>query len=151
MTIDRYTKAVLTVIAASLLWLCAMGAPGTLQAQQAARELGPWSGRVQPVVVVGTGSMDDQGKVVVNFIRQGGVSRTDPTLPVQLPYSTAKPLPVALPYSTSSPMPAQLFYTAEAPLPIEIAAVKKTGPWESIVTSVLDAPARARPGGGGQR
>jgi hypothetical protein len=148
MEVDRYTKAVLTVIAGCLLWICAMGAPGVAQAQQPAREpAGPYD-RVQPVAIVGTGSMDGQGRVVLNFTQQGGVQRTDPTVPVQLPYTPARPLPVGLPYSASSPMPSQLFYTPAMPLPVEIAAVKKTGDWEPLRAKVEDAPAKAKPGGG---
>ncbi len=151
MSVDRYTKAVLTVIAGCLLWICAMGAPGVAQAQQATRELGSWSDRVQPVVIVGTGSMDPQGKIVVNFTQQGGMQRTDPTLPVQLPYTPAKPLPISLPYTASSPMPSRLFYSRDAPLPVEITAVKKVGDWEPIRARVEDAPAKKTPGGGVQR
>lgn len=147
---DRYTKAVLTVIAGCLLWICAMGAGGAVQAQQTTRELGLMSARAQPVVIVGTGSMDEEGKVVINFTRQNGAIRTDPTVPVTLPYTTARPLPVGLPYTASSPMPSQLFYTSAAPLPIEIAAVKKTGEWEPLRAKVEDNPTKPRPGGGGQ-
>ena len=136
MKTDRYTKAVLTVIAGCLLWICAMGAGGAVQAQQTIREAGPWSDRVQPVVIVGTGSMDAEGKIVINFTRQNGRQRTDPTVPV------------ALPYSASSPMPSQLFYTSAAPLPIEIAAVKKTGEWEPLRAKVEDNPTKPRPGVG---
>jgi hypothetical protein len=148
MSIDRYTKAVLTVIAGCLVWICAMGAAPRIAAQQSTMEI---AGPVQPVVIVGTGSLDRAGKVVVNFTQQGSVQRTDPTLPVQLPYTPANPLSVGLSYSASSPMPAQLFYTSVAPLPVEIAAVKKAGDWEPIRTSVEDAPARLKPGGGGKR
>lgn len=35
MNVDRYTKAVLTVIAGCLLWICAMGAGPSLWAQPA--------------------------------------------------------------------------------------------------------------------
>jgi hypothetical protein len=148
MSVDRYTKAVLTVIAGCLVWICAMGAAPRIAAQQATMGI---AGPVQPVVVVGTGSLDRAGRVVVNFTQQGGVQRTDPTLPVQLPYTPATPLPVGLPYNASSPMPAQLFYTKVEPLPVEIAAVKKAGEWEPIRASVEDAPAKVKPGGGGKQ
>jgi hypothetical protein len=148
MSVDRYTKAVLTVIAGCLLWICAMGAPGAAHAQQTTRELGSWSDRVQPVVIVGTGSMDSLGNVLVNFTREGGAQRTDPTVPVQLPYTPAKPLPVSLPYTATSPMPSQLFYTGAAPLPVEISAIKKVGEWEPLRAKVEDAPAKPKPGGG---
>src|ERR1041385_2357172 len=123
MTVDRYTKAVLTVIAACLLWLCAIGTPVSIQAQQTTRDAGPWSDRAQPVIVVGTGSMDEQGRVTINFTEHRTPRRevrTDPTIPVALPYTSANPLP------------SQLYYPPLSPLPVEIASVKKTGDWEPI-------------------
>ena len=65
------------------------------------------------MILVGTGTLDASGRVDVNFIRTGNVTRTDPTVPV------------ALPYSAANPMPSRLFYTPAAPLPVEIAAVKQ--------------------------
>lgn len=139
---DRYTKAVLTVIAGCLLWICVTGAAVPLTAQRASVQTMP-NATIQPVVIVGTGTLDQRGTVTVNFTPQG---RTDPTVPVQLPYSAAKPLPVSLPYTTASPMPTQLPYNATSPLAIEIAAVKKTGEWEPVRVRVEDAPTKSRPG-----
>ena len=79
----------------------------------------------QPVILVGTGTMDRQGRIEVTFNQQGR-SRTDPTLSVQLPYSPANPMAV------------------------EISAVKKAGEWDSLRTAVDDAPLRSKPGHGGQ-
>jgi hypothetical protein len=140
--IDRYTKAVLTVIAGCLLWICAMGAGVPLTAQRPSVQAMP-NAAVQPVVIVGTGTLDQRGTVTVNFTPQG---RTDPTVPVQLPYSAAKPLPVSLPYTAASPMPAMLGYSANSPLAIEITAVKKVGEWEPVRVRVEDAPTKSRPG-----
>jgi hypothetical protein len=140
--VDRYTKAVLTVIAGCLLWICAMGAGVPLTAQRSSVQTMP-NATIQPVVIVGTGTLDQRGPVTVNFTQQG---RTDPTLAVQLPYSAAKPLPVSLPYTSASPMPTQLPYNASSPLAIEIAAVKKTGEWEPVRVRVEDAPTKSRPG-----
>lgn len=140
--IDRYTKAVLTVIAGCLLWICAMGAGVPLTAQRTSALTIP-NAAVQPVVIVGTGTLDQQGTVTVNFTRQG---RTDPTLAVQLPYTPERPLPVSLPYTAASPMPTQLPYNATAPLAIEIAAVKKTGEWEPVRVRVEDAATKTKPG-----
>lgn len=138
MNVDRYTKAVLTVIAGCLLWICAMGAGPSVAAQPAAFLKIPGA-TVQPVVIVGTGTLDQQGTVTVNFVRQpDGPPRTDPTVPVALPYTPAKPMPVGLPY------------TGAAALPVEITAVKKVGEWEPIRASVEDAPPRKKPGGAGQ-
>jgi hypothetical protein len=152
MTTDRYTKAVLTVIAACLLWLCAMGTPRPLSAQQEpAGDSAPIAGRVQPVVIVGTGVMDAQGKVVVDFVSRNNAKVTDPTVAVKLPYSSDAPLPVRLPYTTASPLPAQLSYSAGAPLPVEITGIKKAREWEPIRTQVEDAPLRRTPGVGERR
>ncbi len=148
MNVDRYTKAVLTVIAGCLLWICAMGAGPSVAAQPASSLQIPHAS-VQPVVIVGTGTLDPQGTVTVRYVRQpDGQSRTDPTMPVALPYTPAKPLPVGLPYTATNPMPSQLFYTGAAPLPVEISAIKKVGEWEPLRAKVEDAPAKPRPGGG---
>ena len=144
MTVDRYTKGILTVIAGCLLWMCAMWAPGTVQAQQGGKEIGPWSDRVQPVVLVGVGAMDAQGKVIVYFTPHNGVQWTDPTVPVH----ASSPLPVTLPYTPTNPLPAHLGYTAAAPMPVEINGVKKTTDWEPIRARVEPEPTRSKPGGG---
>src|SRR4026209_213255 len=99
MNIDRYTKAVLTVIAGCLLWMCAMGAGSSLSAQSVAVEKIRHSS-IQPVLIVGTGTVDQEGTVTVNFVRNhDSRPHTDPTLPVLLPYTATKPLPVSLPYT----------------------------------------------------
>ena len=144
MTVDHYTKGVLTVIAGCLLWMCAMWAPGIVQAQQTTRETGPWSEHVQPVVLVGVGAMDSQGKVVVYFSPHNGAEWTDPTVPVH----AASPLPVSLPYTPSNPLPTHLGYTNTSPLPVEINGVRKSTEWEPIRTKVEPEPGRVRPGGG---
>jgi hypothetical protein len=131
MTVDRYTKGVLTVIAGCLLWMCAMWAPGAVHAQQGARELAGVL-HAQPVVLVGTGTMDQQGKIVIYYSPHNGVQWTDPTVPVH----AASPLPVSLPYTRSDA------------LPVEINGVKKTTEWEPIRTRVEPEAGRPKPGGG---
>ena len=148
MTIDRYTKGVLTVIAACLLWLCAMQVPGTALAQQTGREMGSWSQNVQPVVLVGVGSMDSDGRVTVYFTPHNGAQWTDPTVPVKLPYSPEHPLPVGLPYTPSNPLPAHRSYVPGAPMPVEITSVRKIGDWEAVRVQVEPSPGRSKPGGG---
>ena len=136
MNVDRYTKAVLTVIAGCLLWICAMGAGPSLAAQPRATI----ANDVQPVVIVGSGTLDQQGQLIVHYVRMpDGRSRTDPTVAVSLPYSETHPLPTRLITSPTSP------------IAVEITAVRKTGEWEPIRTKVEDAPAKPRPGGGDQR
>ena len=148
MTIDRYTRAVLTVIAGCLLWMCVMGSGRPVQAQQASLDASAFAGRVQPVVIVGTGSMDAEGKIVVNFVRRNGAQVTDATVPVRLPYTAEAPLPVRLPYTVASPLPAQLLYSAGSPLPVAITGIKKTTEWEPIRTQVEKAPVQGTPGDG---
>src|SRR4051812_7558887 len=132
MNVDRYTKAVLTVIAACLLWMCVMGAGPGLQAQrQRDRDRDPEPVPVdlkdiktiaQPVILVGTGTMDRQGNIQISFNPQDRERRTDPTLSVRLPYSPSNPMAV------------------------EISAVKKAGEWDSLRTAVDDAPLKSKPG-----
>jgi hypothetical protein len=136
MNVDRYTRAMLTVIAGCLLWMCVMGAGPSLHAQrQRDRErdadtvpvdLREIKTTAQPVILVGTGTMDRQGNIEVTFNQQERGRRTDPTLSVRLPYSPTNPMAV------------------------EISAVKKTGEWESLHTAVDDAPLRQKPGSGGR-
>jgi hypothetical protein len=150
MTIDRYTKAVLTVIAGCLLWMCVMGTAPGVSAQQGSVDLGSFlqnaPARPQPVVIVGTGTMDQLGNVAIKLVDDRGRPRTDPTLAVSLAYSAAKPLPVSLPYTASNPLPSQLSYSAEAPMPVAITSVRKIGNWEPIRAQVEDAPTRKTPG-----
>ena len=87
MTIDRYTKAVLTVIAGCLLWMCAMGTGRAVSAQPSTADLSTFKSGIQPVVIVGTGSMDQAGNIALNLVQGGGPRRTDPTLAVSLPYT----------------------------------------------------------------
>jgi hypothetical protein len=135
MIVDRYTKAVLTVIAGCLLWLCAMAAGPSLSAQRGSGI----TNAVQPVVIVGTGTLDQQGAVAVHYVRTPeGRTRTDPTIPVTLPYTPANPIP------------ARMMHSPDGPLAVEISSVKKTGDWEPIRVRVEDAPPRPKPGGGEQ-
>jgi len=136
MTIDRYTKAVLTLIAACLVWLCAMTTAHPVSAQATAALQS-----VQPVIIVGTGTVDRDGHVEIAYKRD--TRRTDPTLPI----AAAQPLAVTLPYSAVNPMPARLNYSDRDPLAIEITSVRKSGSWEPLRAAVEDAPLRVRPGG----
>jgi hypothetical protein len=134
MAVDRYTKIVLTIIAGCLLWICVVGTPPALHAQQNTT-LQNGNGAAVPVVIVGTGTMRRDGAVTVTFRE----NHTDPTLPVALPYSAANPLP------------AHLAYTPDAPLPVGITAVKRGTSWDPLRVSVDEAAARLKPGFGGQR
>jgi len=146
MSVDRYTKCVLTVIAGCLLWICAMGAGRPVAAQSSTADIAPYKAAVQPVVIVGTGTMDRTGQIELNF--SAATHRTDPTVQVQLPYNETRPLAVSLPYNSAKPLSVSLPYTSSAPIAVEISAVKKTGEWEPIRAKVEDAAVRSRPGGG---
>ena len=145
MTMDRYTKVVLTVIALCLVWLCAMTAGRPIQAQQLTQTPTPLPGGVQPVVLVGWGSMDMQGQVALHLIKDGAVTRTDATLPMR----ADRPLPVTLPYTANEPLPTRVSSSADNPLPVQIASIRKNAnTWDAVKTETLPAPTRDRPGGG---
>jgi hypothetical protein len=129
MSVDRYTKTVLTVIAACLLWLCAAGMPGSAHAQQAVT-LQNTTGAAVPVVIVGTGTITRAGALSVTF--RG--DHSDPTVPVSLPYTPDHPLPTQLPYSELQP------------LPMAISSVHQGRQWEPLRVVVEDAPLRSKPG-----
>jgi hypothetical protein len=143
--IDRYTKLILTIIAACLVWLCAMSAGRPAQAQQLTAIPTPLPGGAQPVVIVGWGSMDMNGRVALQLTSRGETARTDATLPVR----ADRPLPVELPYTPDNPLPAKLPVSHDNPLSVEIAAIRKNAKgWEPIRTEVEPAPTRDKPGGG---
>lgn len=131
MTVDRYTKTVLTVIAACLVWLCAAGLPGAAHAQQPATLPNP-TGAAVPVVIVGSGSITRAGALSITFHGD----RSDPAVPVALPYTPEHPLPAHLPYNEAQPMP------------VSVAAVRHGPQWDSLRVAVDDAALRPRPGTG---
>lgn len=151
--VDRYTKAVLTVIAGSLLWLCVMSVGRPVEAQRlAAAPPHMLPAQAQPVVIVGWGEMSSKGEVMLSLKRQpDGTQVTDTALPVRLPYSDQNPLPVAIDRS-GSPLPVtvnsaiKLAYTSEAPLPVGVTAIRRTAAWDSIDTNVLPGPRTTLPG-----
>lgn len=143
MTTDRYTKAILTVIAGCLLWQCFMMGARPVEAQQPQSRsnlaAGVLADRVQPVVIVGWGEMNTQGHIAVSLKRlPNGVLISNPDVPVKLPYTKESPMPV------SSSQPVQLAYTPENPLPVGVTLIKRTTDyWDAIATQVLrQAPTR---------
>ena len=127
---DPYTKAVLTVIAGCLLWLCAMQTGRPLAAQQA---LTLEKAAPQPVVVVGWGTLDEQGRVSIERDRTG--RRTDPNLPVKL---------VSVP---AAPIDVRLNYTDKEPMPVGVTRIKPVGEWEPVRSAAEPEPTRPKPGG----
>ena len=127
---DPYTKAVLTVIAGCLLWLCAMQTGRPLAAQQA---LTLEKAAPQPVVIVGWGTLDEQGRMSIERDRTG--RRTDPNLPVKL---------VSVP---AAPIDVRLNYTDKEPMPVGVTRIKPVGEWEPVRSAAEPEPTRPKPGG----
>jgi hypothetical protein len=140
MVVDRYTKMVLTVIAGCLLWICAMTFAGPAHAQSPSL-----LGGAQPVIVVGWGSLDQDGKISLRTISTSQTDyHTDPVLSVR----AEQALPVKLPYTLQDPLPTHVMTTAVDPLPVAVTAVHRSGPnWDPIRTQVEPEGARVRPGG----
>ena len=130
---DAYTKAVLTVIAGCLVWLCVMNVGRPLSAQQQPMQL---TGTTpQPVVIVGWGTLDEQGRTTVATVQEGRGRRSDPSLPVKLVAVPAGPLDVRLPY------------TDQLPMPVGVTKIKPAAEWEPIRSAAEPEPTRPRPGG----
>ena len=129
---DAYTKAVLTVIAGCLLWLCAMQAGWPLSAQQTL-QLGSTS--PQPVVVVGWGTLDAHGQASVAMVEDRAGRRSDPNIPVKL---------VSVP---AAPIDVRLNYTDTQPMPVGVTRIKRAAEWEPIRSAAEPEPTRPRPGG----
>jgi len=129
---DPYTKTVLTVIAGCLLWLCAMQTGRPLAAQQA---LTLEKAAPQPVVIVGWGTLDEQGRVAVTMQPTRTGRRSDPNLPVTLMSVPAAPIDV------------RLSYTDKEPMPVGLTKIKPVGEWEPIRSAAEPEPTRPKPGG----
>jgi hypothetical protein len=148
MSIDRYTKAVLTVIAGALLYIAAMlsGQPASAQTMAPASQAFVAEQQPQPVVIVGWGTVRSDGKVFVNTVRDiGGFTRTDGTLPVALQATRQQPLPVSI--QQTAPISVSLGATPNRPLPVALTGIKPGGTdWEQIRVKVDPQPPTARPG-----
>jgi hypothetical protein len=129
---DAYTKAVLTVIAACLVWLCVMNVGRPLSAQQPMQLTGTTP---QPVVIVGWGTLDERGRTTVTMVQDRGGRRSDSNLPVKLIAVPAGPLDVRLPY------------TDQLPMPVGVTRIKPAAEWEPIRSAAEPEPTRSRPGG----
>jgi hypothetical protein len=143
MVIDRYTKTVLSVIAACLLWQCVMSVGRVADAQ------GPtvqpvWG--AQPVVIVGWGESDGRGSITVRTKNGPKGTVSDP----QLPYTNRTPLPVGLaevptPVVVSGPV--TIAASPRAPVPVRITGVRDaTGEWDPIRAKVEPEGTRKGPG-----
>jgi hypothetical protein len=113
MTTDRYTKAVLTIIAAALLYIGAMlsGQPASAQGQGATQGSPGMvmDARPQPVVIVGWET---------------------PARP--LPVTVQQPLAVTLRGAPEQPLPVTLRGAPEQPLPVTLTGIRAGAEWDEI-------------------
>jgi hypothetical protein len=130
MRTDTYTKAVLTVIAACLLWIAAMSSGQPLEAQP--QQYSPLP--AQPVVVVGWGRLNPGAPGGIEIAWSDSVRKvSEPAVPIR-PSMDPKfdPLPVRV--------------ELRAPLPVSLEAIRKgrEGAWDALRTSAEpDAGSRA--------
>jgi hypothetical protein len=137
MASDSYVKALLSVIAGCLLWLCAMMSGLPVAAQQfgapTTKMLIP--GPAQPVVIVGWGTMTPQGQVALRFVTDAdGAVHTDANLAVKVEQDVRRPIPVTL-----GPRDQQ-------PLPVAITAIRPGADWEPIRAKIEMAKPQPLPG-----
>jgi hypothetical protein len=119
---DRYTKAVLTVIALCLVFQCAMLVGQRVDAQAAGQPAGQPA--VQPVVVVGWGDM-----LPDRHVRMA---------PPQTPFPVAIAAPHALPVVVDA---------LSRPIPVAIASIHHGGgPWDTITTRLEPQAPSPTPG-----
>lgn len=132
MNIDTYTKAVLTVIAAALLWLCAISTGQPLRAQALAAQWSPLP--AQPVVVVGWGRLNPQAP--------GGIeiAWSDPNRKISEPAVPIRPA------ADQKFDPLRVRLEMAAPIPVSLEAVKKTGAWDPLRTEAEGDPGQPVPG-----
>jgi hypothetical protein len=136
MSSDRYTKAVLTVIAGALLYIAAMLSGQSAAAQSLTLTNANFLAQTkpQPVVVVGWGTVHSNGEVFLQTVREGTITRTESAIPVAVQASAQKPLSVTLGVSDSRP------------LPVSLTSVRPAGPWEPVRVKVEPGPLTPRPG-----
>jgi hypothetical protein len=149
MPIDRYTKAVLTIIAGALLYIAAMlsGQPAAAQSMAPASRMFVEARPPQPVVIVGWGTVRSDGQVFVNTVRDvGGFTRTDGTLPVAVQATRQQPLPVSIQQPTGQPLAVSLGVTTQRPLPVAVHGLKIGVDWDPIRTKVDAQPLTRYPG-----
>lgn len=132
MTIDTYTKAILTVIAACLIWLCVSATGQTLRAQPLPSQYSPLP--AQPVVVVGWGRLNPQAPGGIEIAWSDRDRRvSEPAVPIR-PTTDQKfdPLRVRVELAT--------------PLPVSLESVKKSGPWDALRTAAEPDTGQRVPG-----
>ena len=119
MRTDAYTKAVLTIIAACLLWICLISAGQPLKAQP--QQYSPLP--AQPVVVVGWGRLNPGAPGGIEIAWSDSVRKvSEPAVPIR-PATDSRPVPVRIELPT--------------PLPVSLEAVKKSrdSAWDALRTA----------------
>jgi hypothetical protein len=131
MSNDTYTKAVLTVIAACLVWI-GINTMQPVHAQRAPVQLLPLP--ATPVVVVGWGRLNPSapGGVEVNWAdRDRHISEA--SVPVHAD-------------SDKKFEPLRVHVELPAPLPVSLESVKKTGAWDAVRTAAEPDSGSRTPG-----
>ncbi len=132
MKIDAYTKAVLTVIAACLVWLCVKNSGETVVAQTQAPLWSPLP--AQPVVVVGWGRLNPAvaGGIEIDW--------SDPQRRVSEPSVPVRP-------STDPRFdPLRVRVESQVPLSVSVDAVRRGATWDPVRTEVEKDPPQRVPG-----
>jgi hypothetical protein len=132
MKIDSYTKAVLTVIAACLVWMCVKSTGETVVAQSQAA---PWSPLpAQPVVVVGWGRL--------NPAVAGGIE-----IDWADPQRRVSEISVPVRPSTDPRFdPLRVRVESQAPLSVSVDAVRRGAAWDPFRTQIEKEPPQRVPG-----
>ena len=137
MKTDNYTKLLLTIIALSLLYICALQSGAPLLAQSARHAvLNPLP--AQPVIVVGYGHLDPKtpGGVDIAWLdERNGIG--DPTAPIRVAEDPRQ-------------KPVHVIVESAPRLSVSVDEIRKGAPWDPIRTEVERQPPQARPGGGGR-
>lgn len=132
MKIDAYTKTVLTVIAACLVWLCLISTGQTVVAQSQSALVSPLP--AQPVVVVGWGRL--------NPAVAGGVE-----IDWSDPQRRISETSVAVRPSTDARFePLRVKVENQTPVPVSLDAVRRSATWDPIRTQVEKDPPQSTPG-----
>lgn len=132
MKIDSYTKTVLTVIAACLVWLCVKSTGETVVAQAQPALWSPLP--AQPVVVVGWGRLNPAvaGGIEIDW--------SDPQRRVSESSVAVRP-------STDPRFdPMRVRVESQAPLSVSVDAVRRGAAWDPFRTQVEKDPPRLTPG-----
>jgi hypothetical protein len=132
MKIDAYTKAVLTVIAACLVWMCVRSTGETLVAQTRPAAVSPLP--AQPVVVVGWGRL--------NPAVAGGIE-----IDWSDPQRRVSEISVPVRPSTDTRFdPFRVRVDSPGPLSVSVDSVRRGAAWDPFRTQVEKDPPQRTPG-----